>query len=70
VIGLVAKYVVLAPVVDDGQGVLAVVMAVNVVIALAYYLRLLVISLSPASRWPRRRRPSAHASPWDSASPP
>jgi NADH-quinone oxidoreductase subunit N len=47
VIGLVAKYVVLAPVVDDGQGVLAVVMAVNVVIALAYYLRLLVISLSP-----------------------
>jgi NADH-quinone oxidoreductase subunit N len=47
VIGLVAKYVVLAPVVEDGQGVLAVVMAVNVVIALAYYLRLLVLSLSP-----------------------
>jgi NADH-quinone oxidoreductase subunit N len=50
VIGLVAKYVVLAPVVRDGQAVLAVVMAVNVVIGLAYYLRLLVIALSPGQR--------------------
>jgi len=47
VIGLVAKYVVLAPVVRDGHEVLAVVMAVNVAIALAYYLRLLVVALSP-----------------------
>jgi NADH-quinone oxidoreductase subunit N len=54
VIGLVAKYVVLAPVVREGQAVLAVVMAVNVVIALAYYLRLLVLALTPAE-------PVAHA---------
>lgn len=54
VIGLVAKYVVLAPVVRDGQAVLAVVMAINVVIALAYYLRLLVLALTPAE-------PVAHA---------
>jgi NADH-quinone oxidoreductase subunit N len=54
VIGLVAKYVVLAPVVRDGQAVLAVVMAVNVVIGLAYYLRLLVLALTPAE-------PAAHA---------
>ena len=48
VIGLVAKYVVLAPVVRDGHEVLALVMAVNVAIGLAYYLRLLVLALSPA----------------------
>jgi NADH-quinone oxidoreductase subunit N len=55
VIGLVAKYVVLAPVVRDGHEVLAVVMAVNVAIGLAYYLRLLVLSLSPAQPLPQRR---------------
>jgi NADH-quinone oxidoreductase subunit N len=49
VIGLVAKYVVLRPVVEDGHAVLAVVMAVNVAIGLAYYLRFLVVVLSPAS---------------------
>lgn len=48
VIGLVAKYVALRPVVDDGQAVLAVVMAVNVAIGLAYYLRFLVIVVTPA----------------------
>jgi NADH-quinone oxidoreductase subunit N len=46
VIGLVAKYVVLAPVVSEEQAVLAVVMAVNVAIGLAYYLRLLVLAVS------------------------
>jgi NADH-quinone oxidoreductase subunit N len=50
VIGLVAKYVVLAPVVSEGQAVLAVVMAVNVAIGLAYYLRLLVLTVSPGDR--------------------
>ncbi len=43
VIGLVAKYVVLRPVLDDGQIWLAVVMAVNVMIGLAYYLRLVAV---------------------------
>lgn len=48
VVGLVAKYVVLRPVVEDGHAVLAVVMALNVVLGLAYYLRFLVVVLSPA----------------------
>jgi NADH-quinone oxidoreductase subunit N len=43
VIGLVTKYVVLRPVVDDGLTWLAVVMAVNVMLGLAYYLRLVVV---------------------------
>ncbi len=43
VIGLVAKYVVLRPVIDDGQTWLAVVMAVNVMFGLAYYLRLVAV---------------------------
>lgn len=63
VIGLVAKYVVLVPVVQDGYAVLAVVMAVNVAIGLAYYLRFLAVVLSPAdaeapvAAAPRRRGP-------------
>lgn len=52
VIGLVAKYVVLAPVVRDGHAMLAVVMAVNVVVGLAYYLRLLVLAVSPGEPVP------------------
>lgn len=43
VIGLVTKYVVLRPVIDDGQTWLAVVMAVNVMLGLAYYLRLVAV---------------------------
>ena len=43
VIGLVAKYVVLRPVVDGGHTWLAVVMAINVMVGLAYYLRLVAV---------------------------
>lgn len=43
VIGLVTKFLVLRPVLDAGYGFLAVVMAVNVAIGLAYYLRLIVV---------------------------
>src|SRR5690606_17533027 len=46
VIGLVTKYVVLRPVVDDGLTWLAVVMAVNVMLGLAYYLRMVVVLVS------------------------
>lgn len=42
VIGLVAKYVVIAPVVGSDHVWLAVVMAINVMLGLAYYLRLVV----------------------------
>ena len=42
VIGLVAKYVVIRPVVDSGYLWLAIVMGVNVMLGLAYYLRLVV----------------------------
>jgi NADH-quinone oxidoreductase subunit N len=37
-------------VVREGHAVLAVVMAVNVAIGLAYYLRLLVLAVSPGDR--------------------
>ncbi|KRC64880.1 hypothetical protein ASE12_08980 [Aeromicrobium sp. Root236] len=44
VIGLVTKYVVIRPVIDaDGHVWLAVVMAVNVMLGLAYYLKLVVV---------------------------
>jgi len=44
VIGLVTKYVVIRPVVEtDGHVWLAVVMAVNVMLGLAYYLKLVVV---------------------------
>lgn len=42
IIGLLTKYVVLRPVVDAHYYVLAAIMAVNVALGLAYYLRLLV----------------------------
>jgi NADH-quinone oxidoreductase subunit N len=43
VIGLIAKYVVFAAVVSDGPLWLAIVMAINVMIGLAYYLRLVAV---------------------------
>ena len=43
IIGLVTKYVVIQPVVDAGETWLAVVMAINVMLGLAYYLRLVVV---------------------------
>lgn len=43
VAGLVTKYVVLRPVVDGGVEWLAVVMAINVMLGLAYYLRLVAV---------------------------
>jgi NADH-quinone oxidoreductase subunit N len=43
VAGLVTKYVVMRPVVDGGVEWLAVVMAVNIMLGLAYYLRLVVV---------------------------
>lgn len=47
IIGLFAKVVVFEAVVDGGLGWLAVVMAVNVAIGLAYYLRWMVVVLGP-----------------------
>lgn len=49
IIGLLAKYVALRPVVFYGDGALAVVMAVNVMIGLAYYLRFLATVVAPAA---------------------
>jgi NADH-quinone oxidoreductase subunit N len=43
VIGLVTKYVVIRPVIDAGDTWLAVVMAINVMLGLAYYLRFVVV---------------------------
>jgi len=48
VIGLVAKYVVFVPVVSGGWTWVAVVMAVNVMIGLAYYLRFVATLFAPA----------------------
>lgn len=48
VVGLFAKLVVFGVVVDGGLGWLAVVMAVNVALGLAYYLRWIVVLLTPA----------------------
>jgi NADH-quinone oxidoreductase subunit N len=47
IIGLLAKYIALRPVIFYGDGVLAVVMAVNVMIGLAYYLRFLAVVVAP-----------------------
>jgi NADH-quinone oxidoreductase subunit N len=64
VIGLVTKYVVLRPVVDDGLTWLAVVMAVNVMLGLAYYLRLVVVLVSrPAEASGLTSRPAAPTAP-------
>jgi NADH-quinone oxidoreductase subunit N len=48
IVGLLAKYVALRPVIADGEGILAVVMAVNVMIGLAYYLRFVAVTVTPA----------------------
>ena len=48
VIGLVTKYVVFVPVVQDGPLWLAIVMAVNVMLGLAYYLKLVATLFAPA----------------------
>lgn len=48
VIGLVTKYVVFVPVVQDGPMWLAVAMAVNVMLGLAYYLKLVAVLFAPA----------------------
>ena len=48
VIGLVAKYVVFVPVVSGGWTWVAVIMAVNVMIGLAYYLRFVATLFAPA----------------------
>lgn len=60
VMGLIAKVVVLRPLVDEGAWLIAVVAAVNVAIGLAYYLRwaglLLVGAQERAPRW--RVRPA------------
>lgn len=60
IIGLVTKYVVIRPVIEGGYTWLAVVMAVNVMIGLAYYMRLVVVLLG---------RPD-EADPYVSPSPP
>ncbi|MDR7087838.1 NADH-quinone oxidoreductase subunit N [Aeromicrobium panaciterrae] len=43
IIGLVAKYVVIQPVIEAGETWLAVVMAINVMLGLAYYLRFVAV---------------------------
>jgi len=43
VVGLVTKYVVIRPVVEGDHIWLAVVMAINVMLGLAYYLRFVVV---------------------------
>jgi NADH-quinone oxidoreductase subunit N len=53
VIGLIAKYVVFAAVVSEGPLWLAIVMAINVMIGLAYYLRLVAVLFAPAEAGPR-----------------
>lgn len=57
VAGLVTKVVVLRSAVDAGLGWLAVVMAVNVVIGLAYYLRWTAVIFAQPAGTPDQRRP-------------
>lgn len=54
VIGLVTKYVVFVPVVRDGPMWLAIVMAVNVMLGLAYYLKFVATLFAPADSTPFR----------------
>ena len=61
IVGLVAKVVVFAVPVRAGTGWLAVVMAVNVVIGLAYYLRWAASLFGPVPDGPVRRAPSPFA---------
>jgi NADH-quinone oxidoreductase subunit N len=60
VVGLVTKYVVLRPVVEGDVTWLAVVMAVNVMLGLAYYLRLVVVVVGPPQGEPYRRTASPY----------
>jgi NADH-quinone oxidoreductase subunit N len=50
----VTKYVVFVPVVQDGPLWLAIVMAVNVMLGLAYYLKLVATLFTPADATPFR----------------
>jgi NADH-quinone oxidoreductase subunit N len=54
VIGLVTKYVVFVPVVRDGPLWLAIVMAINVMVGLAYYLKLVATLFASADPTPFR----------------
>lgn len=54
IVGLVTKYIVFQPVVSEGPMWLAIVMAINVMLGLAYYLRLVAVLFVAA--------PSAHRS--------
>lgn len=48
VIGLITKYVLFIPVVDNGWTWVAVIMAINVMLGLAYYLKLVAVLFAPA----------------------
>jgi NADH-quinone oxidoreductase subunit N len=61
VAGLVTKYVVMRPVVDGDVTWLAVVMAINVMLGLAYYLRLVVVVVGPATGPPVDSRSAPYA---------
>jgi NADH-quinone oxidoreductase subunit N len=61
VAGLVTKYVVLRPVVDGGVEWLAVVMAINVMLGLAYYLRLVAVVVGPSTGEPYERTSAPYA---------
>jgi NADH-quinone oxidoreductase subunit N len=64
IIGLLAKYIALRPVIFYGDGLLAVVMAVNVMIGLAYYLRFLAVVIAPeAETAPQLDGPAPEAAP-------
>jgi NADH-quinone oxidoreductase subunit N len=61
VAGLVTKYVVMRPVVDGDVTWLAVVMAINVMLGLAYYLRLVAVVVGPATGKPVESRSAPYA---------
>ncbi|WP_345025779.1 NADH-quinone oxidoreductase subunit N, partial [Streptomyces sedi] len=61
VIGLFAKVAVFRAAVDAGLGVLAVVMAVNVAVALYYYLRWTALLFQPADAQPADAQPAVAA---------
>jgi NADH-quinone oxidoreductase subunit N len=71
IVGLVAKYVALRPVIAEGDGILAVVMAVNVMIGLAYYLRFVAAAVAPAEAPAPADAPAApaEAAPTEAATP-
>ncbi|PJJ58275.1 NADH-quinone oxidoreductase subunit N [Mumia flava] len=51
VIGLLAKYLVIQPVILGGYAWLAVAIALNIAAGLVYYLRLVVVVFAPRERW-------------------